>query len=66
MVTVPDGRNPIGSKWVFKRNTNAIGNVEKYKSQPVAKGYSQVEGVNFSKIFSPVSKVTSIILLICL
>jgi hypothetical protein len=34
--------------------------VEKYKSQLVAKGYSQVEGIDFRDIFSPVAKLNSI------
>jgi hypothetical protein len=34
--------------------------VEKYKSGLVAKGYSQVEGIDFGEIFSPVAKLTSI------
>jgi hypothetical protein len=34
--------------------------VEKYKAQLVAKGYSQVEGIDFGEIFSPVAKLTSI------
>jgi hypothetical protein len=34
--------------------------VEKYKVWLVAKGYSQVEGIDFGDIFSPVSKLTSI------
>jgi len=34
--------------------------VEKYKAWMVAKGYSQVEGIDFGDIFSPVAKVTSI------
>jgi hypothetical protein len=34
--------------------------VEKYKAQLVAKGYSQVEGIDFGDIFSPVAKLTSI------
>jgi hypothetical protein len=38
--------------------------VEKYKAQLVAKGYSQVEGIDFGEIFSPVSKLTSIIFLL--
>jgi hypothetical protein len=33
--------------------------VEKYKAQLIAKGYSQVEGIEFGKIFSPVAKLTS-------
>jgi hypothetical protein len=34
--------------------------VEKYKSWLVEKGYSQVEGIDFGEIFSPVAKLTSI------
>ena len=40
LVELPAGRKPIGSKWVFKKKTNAEGKVEKYKAQLVAKGYS--------------------------
>jgi hypothetical protein len=39
---------------------NTIGQVEKFKAGLVVKGYSQVEGVDFSEIFSPVAKLTSI------
>jgi hypothetical protein len=38
--------------------------VEKYKSRLVANGYSQVEGIDFSEIASPVAKLTSIIFLL--
>jgi hypothetical protein len=34
------GRNPIGNKWVFKKELNAEGKVEKYKDRLVEKGYS--------------------------
>eukprot|EP00253_Pinus_taeda_P003041 PITA_03041 len=40
LVELPAGRKPIGSKWVFKKKTNAEGKVEKYKARLVAKGYS--------------------------
>jgi hypothetical protein len=60
LVELPTGRNPIGNKWVFKKKLNAEGKVEKYKAQLVAKGYSQVEGIDFGEIFSPVAKLTSI------
>eukprot|EP00253_Pinus_taeda_P006061 PITA_06061 len=56
LVELPARRKPIGSKWVFKKKTNAEGKVEKYKAQLVAKGYSQVPGIDFSDIFSPVAK----------
>jgi hypothetical protein len=60
LVEFPTGRKAIGRKWVFKKKLNAEGKVEKYKAQLVAKGYSQVEGIDFGEIFSPVAKLTSI------
>ena len=49
---------------MFKKKKNVEGKVEKYKAWLVAKGYSQVPGIDFGDIFSPVVKVTSIILLL--
>jgi hypothetical protein len=60
LVELSTGRNPIGNKWVFKKKLNAEGKVEKYKAWLVAKGYSQVEGIDFGENFSPVAKLTSI------
>eukprot|EP00253_Pinus_taeda_P003247 PITA_03247 len=59
LVELPAGRKPIGSKWVFKKKTNAEGKVDKYKARLVAKGYSQVPRIDFGDIFSPVPKITS-------
>ena len=64
LVEFPVGRKPIGSKWVFKKKKNVEGKVEKYKAWLVAKGYSQVLEIEFGAIFSPISKVTSIRLLL--
>jgi len=33
LVKLPNRRKPIGRKWVFKKKLNAIGQVEKFKSQ---------------------------------
>ena len=40
LVELSAGRKPIGSKWVFKKKTNAEGKVEKYKAPLLGKGYS--------------------------
>jgi len=64
LAELPAGRKPIGSKWVFKKKTNVEEKVEKNKSRLVAKGYSQVSGIDFGDIFSPVAKVDSIRLLL--
>jgi hypothetical protein len=60
IVELSAGRKSVGSKWVFKKNFNAQGKVEKYKDRLVAKGYYQVEGTDFGEIFSPVAKLNSI------
>ena len=66
LVVLHDGRKPVGSKWVFKKKLNATGNVEKFKTRLVAKWYSQVEGIDFGDIFSPIAKLTSIRFLLSL
>ena len=49
---------------MFKKKMNVEGKVEKYKALLVAKGYSQVLGIDFGDIFYPVAKVTSIRLIL--
>jgi hypothetical protein len=61
-----NGRKLVGSKWVFKKNLNAIGRIDNFQTQLVAKGYSQVEGVDFGEISSFVAKLNSIRVLISL
>ena len=60
LVPLPEGRKPVGCKWVFKRKMSSDGSIEKYKAHLVAKGYSQVQGVDYGEIFSPIAKMTSI------
>jgi hypothetical protein len=60
IVELPARRKSVGRKWLFKKKFNAQGKVEKYKVRLVAKAYSQVEGIEFGEIFSPVTKLTSI------
>ena len=64
LVELSTRRKHIGNKLVFKKMMNKKGKVEKYKSRLVAKGYSQVSGIDFGDIFSPISKVSSIRLLL--
>jgi hypothetical protein len=66
MVKSFDGIKPFGRKWMFKKELNAKGKVEKYKDHLVAKEYSQVEGIDFGEIFSQVAKLTFIRFLLSL
>jgi hypothetical protein len=66
LVELPSGRKHVSSNWVFKKKMNASGQVKKFKALLVGKGYSQVEGVDFSEFFSLVVKLTSIRVLMSL
>ena len=61
LVELSAGRKYIGRKWLFKKKFNEEGKVEKYKAWLVAKGYCQVEGIDFCNIFSSIAKLNSIL-----
>ena len=42
LVDLPDDRRAIENKWIFKKKTDADGNVTVYKARLVAKGFRQV------------------------
>ena len=60
-VTVPrpTDKNIVGSKWVFCIKRKADGSVDKYKARLVARGFTQIYGVDYFTTFSPVSKLSS-------
>ena len=54
-LTCPNDRRAIEIKWIFKRKTDADSSVTIYKSIIVAKGFRQVQGVDYDESFSLVS-----------
>ena len=51
LVDLPDGQEAIENKWIFKKKTDADGNITIYKARLVAKGFRQVQGVDHDETF---------------
>ncbi|GAQ93207.1 protein with ribonuclease H-like, integrase and retrovirus zinc finger-like domains [Klebsormidium nitens] len=57
---IPTGEADTQPGWVYKIKTDALGNLERYKSRLVAKGYLQKQGIDFEEIYALVSKHTTL------
>jgi hypothetical protein len=57
-------QNVVGTKWVFRNKQDEHGVVTRNQAQLVAKGYSQVEGLDFDETFAPVVRLESIRMLL--
>ena len=58
--------NIIGSKWVFKAKLKTDGTLDRLKARLIAKGYHQVDGIDYIETFSPVIKPGTIRLVLSL
>ena len=57
LVEPPSNRKIVGSKWVYRRKTDADGNVKRYKARLVAQGCL---GLDYEETFSPVVRFESV------
>jgi hypothetical protein len=62
LVPLPTRSKLVKCKWVYRPKYVTFDSVDRYKAWLVAKGFSQVKGVNYNEIFSLVTKMNSICL----
>ena len=63
---MPKGTKLIGCKWIFKKKYHPDRLIEKYKARLVAKGFSQKPNIDCFDTFAPVTKISSIRVLLAL
>ena len=66
MANLLPGNRPLGSKWIFKRKMKPNGTIDKYKARLIVKGYRQKEDLDYFDTYSPLTRITSIRMLIVL
>lgn len=66
LVPMPPGRKAITTKWVYTIKYNGDGTVARHKARFVARGFSQIENIDYQEIFAPVAKMESIRMVLAL
>jgi hypothetical protein len=60
LVPRPSQHNIVSGKWVFRHKHHSDGSLARYKARWVVRGFSQAEGIDYDKTFSPVVKPSTI------
>jgi len=59
LIKLLEGKKALQNKWVYRLKEEYDGR-RRYKARLVMKGFQQKQGTNFTEIFSPVVKMTTI------
>jgi len=60
LVDLPEGKDAIGVKWVYKTKSNAEGKIDRHKARLVVKGYKQQQGKDYDETFAPVARMETV------
>ena len=54
-----ENKSVVSYRWIYKVKQAVDGNVEKHKAMFVARGFSQVEGIDYNETFATVARYSS-------
>ena len=54
LIKLPEGKQPLGCRWVYTVKRTETGEIARYKARLVAQGYKQIKGESYDETFSPV------------
>ena len=63
LVPRPQHCDVVGGRWVFSVKIDPSGNL-RYKARYVAKGYTQIKGLNYNDTYAPTARLTSVRIII--
>lgn len=64
LVPRPKGTNIVTNRWVYKLKRKPSGEIDRYRARLVARGFSQVEGIDYSETYAPVANMPTVRLLL--
>ncbi len=60
LTILPKGKISLSLIWVFEIKTKLNGSIDKFKAKLIARGFSQIQSVDYTKSFSHFVKLNSI------
>ena len=66
LVPFPSKRKLVQCKWVYRTKVDVDGSDIEYNTRLVSKGFSQVQGVEYTETFASVAKMDSIRLVLAI
>jgi len=64
LVDLPKNKHPIDVKWVFKVKYRPHGTIAKHKTRLVAKGFLQIQGIDYTDVFALVARLETVRLVV--